>query len=128
MARGRDVDVCYCVTVVHLPLQALELLPPSTAIAQLLPFFEAVLTNNSQKHRDNQVVRNLLKSENLQVREQLIKHRKRMVRIKARTMCPVCNKRITVDQTFACYPNNTVVHFKCQTHKSIDPVTGEKFE
>ncbi len=48
--------------------RALELLPSSTAISQLFPVFEAALRNNSKTRRNNQVVKNLLKSENLQVR------------------------------------------------------------
>lgn len=42
----------------------------------------------------HQVVRNLLKSENLQVREQLIKARARTIKITEERMCPVCNKRL----------------------------------
>jgi hypothetical protein len=47
--------------------RALDLLPANTPISQLFPVFEAALRNNSKNRRNNQVVKNLLKSENLQV-------------------------------------------------------------
>ncbi len=92
--------------------KALELIPPSTPISELRPFFEAALRNNTQVQRDNKIRRNLLRSQNLQVREQAIYERSRTVRIDSDTTCPVCVKRIQTS-VFALDPNGTVVHFMC---------------
>src|SRR5690349_12047838 len=55
----------------------------------------AVQENNANR-RNNQVVKNLLKSENLQVREQLVRARSRLIKITADRMCPVCNRCVRV--------------------------------
>ena len=47
--------------------RALDLLPPNTPISQLNLALQSVLRYNSQKRRNNQIVKNLLKSENFQV-------------------------------------------------------------
>ncbi|KNC56116.1 vesicle fusion protein [Thecamonas trahens ATCC 50062] len=93
--------------------RALELLPPDTPLASLLPFFDAVLKSKSELYRRNLVLRNLLRSENLLVREQLIQERSRYVVIEENRMCGVCHKRILSSQSFAVYPNNVVVHYRC---------------
>ena len=57
-------------------------------------FFEAVLGDDTRERHTNQVKKNLLKSEHLQVQEQLIHYRSRRATIASDRMCPVCNKRI----------------------------------
>ena len=47
--------------------KALELLPPDVPISELYPFFENVLQQTSHNRKEAQVLKNLLKSENLQV-------------------------------------------------------------
>lgn len=73
------------------------------------------------KRYNNQVVKNLLKSEHLQVQEQLIHYRSRRVVIDADRTCPVCNKRIGTS-VFACYPNGVVVHYICCKDRNVCPV------
>jgi len=92
--------------------KALDLLPSTIPISQLYPFFEAVLREMTKTRRNNQVVRNLLKSENFQIREQLIQVRSRVIKITEDRSCPVCNKRLGTS-VFASYPNGEVVHFMC---------------
>jgi len=107
--------------------RALDLLPPSTPISNLFTVFEAALRNNSKTRRNNQVVKNLLKSENLQIREQLIRARSKVIKINDGTMCPVCSKRLG-QSVFACYPNGIVVHYICSKgDRFVCPVTGTKF-
>jgi len=106
--------------------KALELLPSNTPVNKLYPFLESVLRDKDQTQRHNQVVKNLLKAENLQIRERLIKGRSRMLRITEDRMCPVCNKRLGAS-VFAVYPNNIVVHYMCCKDKSVCPVTGINF-
>jgi len=95
--------------------KALELLPSNIAISQLYLFFESVLRDITKNRRNNQVVKNLLKSENLQIREQMIKARSKVIKITDEKLCPVCNKRLGMS-VFACYPNGTIVHFMCLTN------------
>lgn len=60
---------CSCWSIFSFPnIQALELLPPDTPIQELYGVFESVIRENSKTRRNNQVVKNLLKAENLQVR------------------------------------------------------------
>eukprot|EP01114_Cavostelium_apophysatum_P004200 TRINITY_DN1437_c0_g2_i2.p1 TRINITY_DN1437_c0_g2~~TRINITY_DN1437_c0_g2_i2.p1 ORF type:complete len:873 (+),score=238.27 TRINITY_DN1437_c0_g2_i2:146-2764(+) len=92
--------------------KALELLPQNTPIEQLYNVFEAALRDNSKNRRNNQVIKNLLKSENLQIKEQMLNARSRVVKIGEDRMCPVCNKRVGLT-VFACYPNGKVVHYFC---------------
>jgi hypothetical protein len=107
--------------------KALDLLPPEIALEQLLPFLEAVIRDNTKNRRNNQVVKNLLKTESLQVRFQHMKARSRAVKIYEGRLCPVCNKRLGTS-VFACYPNGVVVHFICFKDKSVCPVTGTRFQ
>ena len=107
---------------------ALELLPVTTSLADLLPFFESVLKENSQKYRSSLILRNVLKSEHLAVRERLIHERSRHVLLEDKQTCPVCHKRILASHSTATYPNNIVVHYRCASkEKDVCPVTGVRF-
>jgi len=98
--------------------KALDLLPADIPISQLYPFFEAVLRDVTKNRRNNQVVKNLLKAEHLQIREQLIKARSKVIKITEDKSCLVCNKRLGTS-VFACYPTGVVVHFMCLDKKNI---------
>jgi len=95
--------------------KALDLLPPSISIKDLYPFFESVLRDITKNRRNNQVIKNLLKSENLQIREQLIKDRSHVIKITDERTCPVCTKRLGTS-VFPCYVNGVVVHYMCLTN------------
>ena len=105
--------------------KAMELLPSNTPVTQLFPVFEAALRTNSKNRRNNQVIKSLLKSENLQViilkiimlifyqiREQLIAARSGIIKITDNTICPVCSKKLGLS-VFASYPNGVTVHYNC---------------
>jgi len=74
--------------------QALQLLPTDIDVKKVYPFVESVLRRHTQVLHDNQIRKNLLKSEQLQVQEQRIHYQSRRAVITAERMCPVCNKRI----------------------------------
>jgi len=95
--------------------KALEILPASIPIQELYPFFESVLRDITKNRRSNQVIKNLLKSENLQIREQLIKDRSHVIKITDERTCPVCTKRLGTS-VFPCYVNGVVVHYMCLTN------------
>jgi len=103
--------------------QALRLLPSDTKLQQLLPFLEPLLKKSSEARRNLSVIKSLRHSENLQVKDELYKSRKRVVKISSESICSLCNKRIG-SSVFAVYPNGTtLVHFVCfrdsQTIKAV---------
>ncbi|PKA52200.1 hypothetical protein AXF42_Ash010096 [Apostasia shenzhenica] len=93
--------------------QALKLLPRGTKLQNLRPFLEPLLRQSSESRRNFSVVKNLRYSENLQVKEELYRNRRTLVKIDADTTCALCHKRIGTS-VFAVYPNGkTIVHFVC---------------
>eukprot|EP00898_Chlorokybus_atmophyticus_P001819 jgi/Chlat1/2638/Chrsp178S02479 len=100
---------------------ALSLLPANITLQVLLPFIESVLKEGSERHRFCTVVRSLRRSENLQVREALIKCRRRSVTVQPDKTCIVCFKRIGTS-VFAVQPDGSLVHFVCYRDRSEGPL------
>ncbi|XP_026393514.1 vacuolar sorting protein 39-like [Papaver somniferum] len=93
--------------------QALKLLPRETKLQNLLPFLGPLLKKSSEAQRNLSVIKSLRSSENLQVKDELYKHRKTVMKISNDSMCSLCNKKIGTS-VFAVYPNGkTLVHFVC---------------
>jgi len=105
--------------------KALALLP-DTSVRSVEHYLRSVLRENARRRRNNQVVRYLVKSENLQVHHDLLRARSQMVRITEDKPCPVCNKRLG-KSVFARYPNGVVVHYHCARDKRVCPITGQQF-
>uniref|UniRef100_A0A164UGY6 CNH domain-containing protein n=1 Tax=Daucus carota subsp. sativus TaxID=79200 RepID=A0A164UGY6_DAUCS len=92
---------------------ALKLLPKETKLQNLLPFLGPLVKKSSEAYRNLLVIKNLREKENLQVKDELYKHRKTVVKITGESMCSLCNKKIGTS-VFAVYPNGqTIVHFVC---------------
>ncbi|XP_058766537.1 vacuolar sorting protein 39-like [Vicia villosa] len=93
--------------------QALKLLPKETKLQNMLPFLGPLVRKSSEMYRNCSVVRSLRQSENLQVKDELYKRRKPVMKIGSDNMCSLCNKKIGTS-VFAVYPNGkTLVHFVC---------------
>ncbi|KAK4584285.1 hypothetical protein RGQ29_022143 [Quercus rubra] len=93
--------------------QALKLLPRETKLQNLLPFLGPLLRKSSEAYRNLSVIKSLRQSENLQVKDELYKQRKTVVKITGDSLCSLCNKKIGTS-VFAVYPNGkTLVHFVC---------------
>ncbi|KAK9948620.1 hypothetical protein M0R45_004187 [Rubus argutus] len=93
--------------------QALKLLPRETKLQNLLPFMGPLLRKSSEAYRNLSVIKSLRQSDNLQVKEELYKQRKGVVKITSDSMCSLCRKKIGTS-VFAVYPNgSTIVHFVC---------------
>lgn len=105
--------------------QALKLLPRETKLENLVPFLEPLLKKSSEGHRNFSIIRSLRYSENLQVKDELYKHRRMVLKITNDSMCSLCNKRIG-SSVFAVYPNGkTLVHFVCfRDSQNIKAVRG----
>ncbi|XP_028554318.1 vacuolar sorting protein 39 [Dendrobium catenatum] len=103
--------------------QALKLLPRDTKLQNLRSFLEPLLRKSSEGRRNYCVIKSLRYSENLQVKEELYKHRRTVVKIDGDSTCALCHKKIGTS-VFAVYPNGkTLVHFVCfrdsQTIKTV---------
>jgi hypothetical protein len=72
----------------------LSILPLTTPLCGLFPFFEKYIRQSIRNRNKDTVVKNLLKAEQFQVEEQLTFYQSRAVKITEDRMCPQCNKRI----------------------------------
>jgi tetratricopeptide (TPR) repeat protein len=93
--------------------EALRMLPASTKMDKLYPFFEKYVRESNRQHNMNLIVKNLWNAQKLQTEEQLVYYRSRSVKITEDRMCPQCNKRI-LNSVFAVFPNGVVVHYSCK--------------
>lgn len=101
--------------------QALTLLPSDTKLQCLHPFLEPLLRKSSEARRNLSVIKNLRQSESFQVREDLQRCRKRMVKITNENTCSICHKKIGTS-VFAVYPTGTLVHFVCYKDQKANRV------
>ncbi|EGC34554.1 hypothetical protein DICPUDRAFT_153214 [Dictyostelium purpureum] len=97
--------------------KALNLLPLNTPIEKLYPFFEAVIRDNTKTKRDNQVVKNLFKSENFKIKDELSQLRSGAIKITEDLSCPICGKIFLGTQAFVAQPNGTAVHYHHKNDK-----------
>ncbi|RUS27613.1 hypothetical protein BC938DRAFT_482993 [Jimgerdemannia flammicorona] len=82
--------------------EVLAMLPVTTRMDGLFPFFEKYVRETNKNRNMNLVVKNLLEAERLQVgdsvicsvQEQWVYYRSRAVKITEDRMCPQCNRRI----------------------------------
>mmetsp|Transcript_36694 Transcript_36694/g.63004 ORF Transcript_36694/g.63004 Transcript_36694/m.63004 type:complete len:862 (+) Transcript_36694:53-2638(+) len=108
--------------------EALAILPSDIPIHEMYDYFEAVFRFISEKKRNSQVISQLLRSENLQVRQEMIHETSSPIKIDDDTDCPVCGRSITGTSAFAHYPNGTVVHYGCCKDSHVCPKTGTNFK
>ncbi|KAJ3124851.1 Vam6/Vps39-like protein [Nowakowskiella sp. JEL0407] len=103
MARnGPNMDV----------VDSIQLLPDEVRITKLTEFFEKSLHNLHRTRNIDEIVKNLLLAERLQVQEKLIFEQSKSVRITEDKMCAKCLKRIA-NSVFAWFPDGKVVHVYC---------------
>ncbi|KAJ4880245.1 Vacuolar sorting protein 39 [Raphanus sativus] len=82
-----------------------------SSLQNLLLFLAPLLRNSSEAHRNFSVIKSLRQSENLQVKEELYKHRNGVAQVTSESMCSLCHKKIGTN-VFAVYPKGkTLVHF-----------------
>eukprot|EP01120_Amphizonella_sp_Union-15-10_P015169 TRINITY_DN7730_c0_g1_i1.p1 TRINITY_DN7730_c0_g1~~TRINITY_DN7730_c0_g1_i1.p1 ORF type:complete len:877 (+),score=183.62 TRINITY_DN7730_c0_g1_i1:97-2727(+) len=93
-------------------LKALDLLQDTTKIDKLYKYFESVLRDITERRRDCQVHVNVLKSESMKIKRELIRYRSGVVHINDETYCSTCD-RLLGNAVPVRYPNGTIVHYKC---------------
>ncbi|XP_065183462.1 LOW QUALITY PROTEIN: vam6/Vps39-like protein [Sycon ciliatum] len=96
--------------------KALELLPADIPIREIHQFLCHVLIKQTQRRRDQQMLKSLLLAELLEVQQQRIAVQSQFARITQETTCEVCRKRIN-QSAFARYPDGSVEHFYCYQAK-----------
>lgn len=96
------------------PYSVLKILPDNIPLIRLKPFLETALHYSLERQRNNQVLKGLLYSSNLQLREQLMNLEKKSVLVTEFSVCPVCTKKFTNQSAFVRYPNGTIVHYSCR--------------
>ncbi|KAL3874849.1 hypothetical protein ACJMK2_037811 [Sinanodonta woodiana] len=92
--------------------KALDLLPPTTKVKEILTYLENVLELKYATKHHCQILKSMLHAESLQVHEQRMFYEKIKVVITDEKICRVCKKRIG-GSFFARYPNGIIVHYGC---------------
>ena len=93
--------------------QALDLLPPSTKLSALMPFFTRVLSETARQRRDSQIVRALLRSEGLRVREDYIAARSPYVYVDDNTLCSKCHRPLRTSAFVRDPDTGQIMHMVC---------------
>ena len=111
------------------PISVLRHLPPSISIASVKPFLTNVAQYIRHRERQDAILCQTAKVENLQVRSELAHLESRGVVLDEYSCCDVCGKPIDIKTVFVVFPNGTVAHNGCcPMGVDFDPLTGEKFE
>ncbi|KAI8812376.1 CNH domain-containing protein [Cladochytrium replicatum] len=93
-------------------LESLDAAPKGLTVSDLGQFFEKSLHQLHRSWHMDEVVKNLLLAQRLQVHEKLLYYQSRRVVITEENMCSKCLKRIG-NSVFACLPDGTVLHAYC---------------
>lgn len=102
--------------------EALGLLPTTTQLSALMPFFERVLSESARQRRDGQIVRALLRSESLRVHEEHIAAAAPYVYVDDSTLCARCHRPLRTS-AFVRYPDTgQIVHMMC--HQKAEAAGG----
>eukprot|EP01080_Neovahlkampfia_damariscottae_P001204 gene1204-11294_t len=107
-------------------IKVLELLPNDISIKNLNQYYSLVFRKQNEKKRELQILKNLSKIENLQIKQDLVHETSRYVLIKQNRICQICHKNIGT-RVFLWYPNGTIIHKMCSKDETICPITGTKF-
>jgi len=109
-------------------IEVLQVLPPTIKIESLSFFFSKVIRDTNARKRKCQIQYNLLQSEHMRIRGNLLDIKRGVVHINEQKTCGVCKKRLGLSD-FYCYPNRVTVHMGCfkGLDLSICPVTGVRF-
>ncbi|XP_023931071.1 vam6/Vps39-like protein [Lingula anatina] len=101
-------------------VKALELLPTTSKVKEILVFLENVLEDRAAEKRNAQVLKGLIFQEHLMVQSQRMFYQKKKCIITEEKNCRVCRKRIG-NSAFARYPNEVVVHYYCCKDPNVCP-------
>lgn len=101
------------------PSEALLRLSDRTPIQDLISYFEAVIRGMMDTQRNNEVIKNLLKAEDLQVRKELVAATSRVITIDEDTMCPVCKRRMGLTYVLAPSPSSRALATQSSSPRAV---------
>lgn len=112
----RDLSVLLCRKRYRINIEEMfELLPGNVDMSVLMQFIEAALRTLAEQQRNLLIVHSLYTSENLFLKEQLIRCHQRMIVIRDESAaCCICHKRIG-SAVFVAYPDGSLAHIACYT-------------
>jgi len=90
----------------------MEIFPESTKLNKLGIYFEKFFQELMNRKHNQKIIYNLLKSEQLQVREELMNNQSQSIAITEERVCKKCLKRIGTS-VFVKDSNNSVIHYGC---------------
>ncbi|KAJ3033544.1 Vam6/Vps39-like protein [Rhizophlyctis rosea] len=96
--------------------KVLELLPATVRLSDLVGYFERTLHDMHRKRNMDDVVKNLLKADQVQAQERLAYYQSRRIVITEERMCSKCLKRIS-NTVFTVLPSGVVMHAFCALKK-----------
>lgn len=94
----------------------MEIFPESTKISKLCIYFEKFFQELMNRKHNQKIIYNLLKSEQLQVREELMNYQSQSICISEERVCRKCLKRIGTS-VFVKDSTNSVIHYGCMKSK-----------
>ncbi|CAK4159089.1 unnamed protein product [Aphanomyces euteiches] len=94
---------------------ALELLPPTLEAAAISAYLQRVLELKVEKRRAAQVEKQLLKIENLHVRDALNRANRESIFVDLDSTCGVCGRGLTRGPILHCPEDGALVHYACQS-------------
>uniref|UniRef100_A0A7S1GX58 Vacuolar sorting protein 39/Transforming growth factor beta receptor-associated zinc finger domain-containing protein n=1 Tax=Hemiselmis andersenii TaxID=464988 RepID=A0A7S1GX58_HEMAN len=109
------------------PAKALDILPPTTPLRSLQPFFESAFRRHCELSKAQQISKALVKADHVAVLHDYHVRRSRSVQVTAGRKCKVSGKKVGTS-AFVVYPNNVVVLLGEKPHPHICPVTGRDFK
>ncbi|KAF5838923.1 hypothetical protein DUNSADRAFT_1939 [Dunaliella salina] len=98
------------------PLEVLEILPEDVPLCDLMPWLGAALGHCTEQTRNMAVVKQLRRSESLNLREAVGRAKQGHVLLSSERICCLCYKRIG-PAVFVAHPDRTLAHYVCHTRK-----------
>ena len=88
--------------------------PSNVPLTDLLDYLESAFGEKVRKRHKMQLVRGLMKAEQLQVQEDRIRSESVKVCLEEMDLCPICHRRFTDKGMVVRFPNGQVIHRSCQ--------------
>jgi hypothetical protein len=92
---------------------ALALLPDDLAAELLYPCLQGTIRARTERARQLQVAKSLLRAENMRVAEQLAVAKSKFLTVDDGSMCTVCGRRLGLAAFVYLTTNGYVVHYAC---------------
>ena len=97
-------------------MSVLDTTPAEVRLEFLSPYLESALEKRTAKRHQSQLLRGLIHSEHIQVREEIIKYESIKVVLHEEEYCELCHKkfRSVAEEAFVRLPSGKTVHYACR--------------